>query len=202
MFRISCCRCFYEILGVNRSASDSDLKKAYKKLALQFHPDKNKTPGATDCFKAIGKAFAVLSDSKKRCDYDNYGPDIFDSSANFNSSRARSQSFHSSTSNLYTKSSNGMGHKQNCHHSQGGNSNHRTNYWNDDEFSADELFNLFFGNYAANNGNNGQSTVNGARQRNHNQRHTTPTVRNGNFVFSSSVIIDLKQKSNNFFHDN
>jgi DnaJ-class molecular chaperone len=175
---------------VNKSASDSDLKKAYKKLALQFHPDKNKTPGATECFKAIGKAFAVLSDTKKRTDYDSFGPDIFDSSAN--GSRARSQSFHSSGSNLYTKSNGGAGHKKNCHHSHGsdgggGGSNHRTNYWNDDEFSADELFNLFFGNYAASNTSNGQSRVNGTRQRNRSQRNQTPTVRNGNFVFTSTV---------------
>jgi DnaJ-class molecular chaperone len=172
---------------VSRSANDSDLRRAYKKLALQFHPDKNKTPGATDCFKAIGKAFAVLSDAKKRQDYDSFGPEIFDSSANLNRA-TRSPSFHSSTSNLHTKTNGG--HKQNCHHSQGGSgngsNNTRTNYWNDDEFSADELFNLFFGNYA--NGSNGQQQVNGARQRTRNQRNQTTTSRNGNFVFSSSVL--------------
>ena len=50
-FRIKNCKDFYEILGVPKTASEADLKKSYKKLALQFHPDKNKAPGATDAFK-------------------------------------------------------------------------------------------------------------------------------------------------------
>lgn len=52
--RIKNCKDYYEILGVNKDATDSDIKKAYKKLALQFHPDKNKCPGAAEAFKAIG----------------------------------------------------------------------------------------------------------------------------------------------------
>jgi DnaJ-class molecular chaperone len=57
---------------VARSVSDADLKKAYKKLALQYHPDKNKAPGASEAFKAIGKAFNILSDVKQRKQYDPY----------------------------------------------------------------------------------------------------------------------------------
>lgn len=49
--RIKRCKDYYEILGVNKDAPDSDLKKAYKKLALQLHPDKNKVPGASEAFK-------------------------------------------------------------------------------------------------------------------------------------------------------
>jgi len=71
--KIKICKDLYEILGVNKSASEGDLKKAYRKLALQFHPDKCKAPGATDAFKAIGKAFSILSDPKKREQYDQYG---------------------------------------------------------------------------------------------------------------------------------
>uniref|UniRef100_A0A1B6LIW9 J domain-containing protein n=1 Tax=Graphocephala atropunctata TaxID=36148 RepID=A0A1B6LIW9_9HEMI len=73
--RIRKCKDYYEILGVEKDASDSDIKKAYKKLALQLHPDKNKAPGAGEAFKAIGNAVAVLTDVEKRKQYDMYGAD-------------------------------------------------------------------------------------------------------------------------------
>ena len=57
--RVRKCQDYYEILGVTKEASESDLKKSYQKLALQFHPDKNHAPGAGEAFKAIGNAFAV-----------------------------------------------------------------------------------------------------------------------------------------------
>ncbi|XP_072523820.1 dnaJ homolog subfamily B member 12b [Salminus brasiliensis] len=71
--RIKQCKNYYEILGVQKDASDEDLKKAYRKLALKFHPDKNHAPGATEAFKAIGNAYAVLSNPEKRRQYDQYG---------------------------------------------------------------------------------------------------------------------------------
>lgn len=64
---------YYDILGVSKDAGETELKKSYRKLALQFHPDKNKAPGAGEAFKAIGNAFAVLSDPEKRRQYDLYG---------------------------------------------------------------------------------------------------------------------------------
>jgi len=71
--RIRKCKNYYEILGVGKDASESELKKAYRKLALAFHPDKNKAPGASEAFKAIGNAYAVLSEPEKKRQYDLYG---------------------------------------------------------------------------------------------------------------------------------
>lgn len=64
---------FYKILGIQKGANDDEIKKAYRKLALKYHPDKNKTPGADDRFKEIAEAYEVLSDKKKRDVYDQYG---------------------------------------------------------------------------------------------------------------------------------
>ncbi|XP_063817538.1 dnaJ homolog subfamily B member 12 [Pseudophryne corroboree] len=71
--RIKQCKDYYEILGVTREATEEDLKKSYRKLALKFHPDKNHAPGATEAFKAIGNAYAVLSNAEKRKQYDQFG---------------------------------------------------------------------------------------------------------------------------------
>ncbi|XP_016079110.1 PREDICTED: dnaJ homolog subfamily B member 14 [Miniopterus natalensis] len=67
---INKCKNYYEVLGVTKDAGDEDLKKAYRKLALKFHPDKNHAPGATDAFKKIGNAYAILSNPEKRKQYD------------------------------------------------------------------------------------------------------------------------------------
>jgi molecular chaperone DnaJ len=67
-------RDFYEVLGVSRTASDQEIKSAYRKLALQFHPDRN--PGnkeAEEAFKEAAEAYSVLSDAQKRANYDRFG---------------------------------------------------------------------------------------------------------------------------------
>merc|ERR1711962_1904960 len=64
---------YYSILGVAKGASDDEIKKAYRKLALKYHPDKNQSPGAEEKFKEIGEAYDVLSDAKKKQIYDQYG---------------------------------------------------------------------------------------------------------------------------------
>lgn len=64
---------YYRILGINKNANTEDIKKAYRQLALRYHPDKNKTAGAEEKFKEIAEAYEVLSDHKKRDIYDQYG---------------------------------------------------------------------------------------------------------------------------------
>lgn len=66
---------FYDTLGVPKDADDAAIKKAYKKLALQLHPDKCKAPSAEEAFKRIALAFQTLSDAEKRKNYDTFGED-------------------------------------------------------------------------------------------------------------------------------
>ncbi|MGE3858477.1 MAG: molecular chaperone DnaJ [Nitrososphaeraceae archaeon] len=66
-------RDYYEVLEVQKNASKDDIKTAYRKLALKFHPDRNKSPDAEEKFKEISEAYAVLSDNEKRTKYDTYG---------------------------------------------------------------------------------------------------------------------------------
>lgn len=114
--RIKRCKDYYEVLGVDKSCTDSDIKKAYKKLALQLHPDKNRAPGAVEAFKSVGNAVAVLTDPQKRKAYDLYGSD-------------GQQAY-------------GRGGDQRQY-------NHNNEYQFsrgfESEFTADELFNMFFG---------------------------------------------------------
>ena len=64
---------YYEILGVEKTADDNQIKKAYRKLAIKFHPDKNKAKSAEEAFKKVNQAFCVLSDKTKRKNYDMFG---------------------------------------------------------------------------------------------------------------------------------
>jgi len=66
-------RDYYEILGVARDASDDDLKRSYRKLAMQYHPDRNRESDAEERFKEISEAYEVLTDGQKRAAYDRYG---------------------------------------------------------------------------------------------------------------------------------
>ena len=66
-------RDYYEVLGVDKSSSPDEIKSQYRKLALKFHPDRNKSPDAQEHFKEISEAYAVLSDSSKRELYDQHG---------------------------------------------------------------------------------------------------------------------------------
>ncbi|MBU3957108.1 DnaJ domain-containing protein [Patescibacteria group bacterium] len=71
-------RDYYDILGVSKNTSKEEIRKAYRKLALQWHPDRNKTSQANDKFKEINEAYEVLSDPKKKETYDQFGHAAFD----------------------------------------------------------------------------------------------------------------------------
>lgn len=70
-------RDFYEVLGVGKSASTAEIKSAYRKLALEWHPDRNKAADANEKFKEINEAYAVLSDPQKKSAYDQFGHAAF-----------------------------------------------------------------------------------------------------------------------------
>ncbi len=64
---------YYEILGISKEASEEDVRKSFRKKALEFHPDRNKDPGAEQKFKEVNEAYQILMDSEKRARYDRYG---------------------------------------------------------------------------------------------------------------------------------
>lgn len=69
---------YYSLLGINRQADEDQIKKAYRKMAMKYHPDRNKdNPKAEDQFKKVSEAYAVLSDAEKRKQYDRFGSDGF-----------------------------------------------------------------------------------------------------------------------------
>ncbi|KAJ7180732.1 hypothetical protein C8R46DRAFT_1070421 [Mycena filopes] len=115
--RVRACKVteYYEILSVKRDCEEAEVKKAYRKLALALHPDKNGAPGADEAFKLVSKAFQVLSDPQKRSIYDRSGSDPEDRSSGMPSRSSGFQSF------------NGGG---------GG---------FEGELSPEDLFNMFFG---------------------------------------------------------
>jgi molecular chaperone DnaJ len=75
--------CYYELLGVAREAPEETIRKAYRKLALKYHPDRNKEPEAEQKFKEVSEAYAVLSDSDKRARYDRFGHSGVDGNVDF-----------------------------------------------------------------------------------------------------------------------
>jgi molecular chaperone DnaJ len=82
-------RDYYSVLGVNRDASEDDIKKAYRKLAMKHHPDRNQEQGSEEKFKEAKEAYEILSDARKRAAYDQFGHAGVDPSAGFGAAGAR-----------------------------------------------------------------------------------------------------------------
>ncbi|KAJ1857603.1 Chaperone protein dnaJ [Coemansia sp. RSA 1822] len=111
---------YYKVLAIERTATEVEIKKAYRKSALAFHPDKNTAPGADEAFKLVAHAFTVLSDKDKRAHYDRFGAESRGGGPSYSAQQQQHAAF------------NGMF----------GNSRYRTA---EDEISPEDLFNMFFG---------------------------------------------------------
>ncbi|KAJ2898689.1 Chaperone protein dnaJ [Coemansia aciculifera] len=116
---------YYKVLGAERSATDAELKRAYRRSALLFHPDKNFAPGADEAFKLVAHAFTILSDADKRAHYDRFG--VADKSSDYASTAAAQ---HQQQYRGRRQAAGGGGF--------------------DDEISPEDLFNMFFGGGAGN----------------------------------------------------
>jgi molecular chaperone DnaJ len=95
-------RDYYEVLGVQRGASEADMKAAFRKLAMQHHPDRN--PGDNDCehrFKEINEAYDILKDADKRAAYDRFGHAAFEHGTGGNSGHGFGDDFASTFSNIF-----------------------------------------------------------------------------------------------------
>ncbi|KAH9419693.1 uncharacterized protein LOC113789773 [Dermatophagoides pteronyssinus] len=128
-------RDYYEILGIKRDASEREIKKAFRNLAIKYHPDKNKDPGAEEKFREIATAYDVLSDKEKRKQYDQFGET--DNMAN-KFTNANFQDIFANFEDIFQMFN---------HHTGGGNHHHHQQHQHF-SFSFDDLFddNDDFGN--------------------------------------------------------
>jgi len=154
--RINNCKTYYSILGVDRSASEQVLKKAYRKAALKMHPDKNGAPGASDAFKKIGSAYSVLSDKEKKRQYDLTDGDI--------------------TKDAHQDYSRGSNVRRRHGHST---FRHGGQYYEFEEGpSAEDIFNMFFGGGFEHATSGRMHRTHGQRRhpQQHTQEHSSPLV--------------------------
>jgi len=144
---------YYSILGLEKSCSVEEIRKAYRKLSLKVHPDKNKAPGSEEAFKKVSKAFKCLSDDGSRRDYDQGGlVDEFDSGYGQNHSFRRRRRRAATSHDIF-----------------------------EDEFDPDEIFRAFFGQSDVFGGrrNHVYRTHGGGGMGHHHHHHQRPEVQGG-----------------------
>ncbi|XP_070558132.1 dnaJ homolog subfamily B member 9-like [Ptychodera flava] len=183
---------YYDILGVPRDSSDRQIKKAFRKLAVKYHPDKNKDPDAEKKFVEIAKAYEVLSDPNKRRQYDQLGPSAFEDQANRGGAGGGGGfdfNFHDFFKN-FDDSFNAFHGHDSGHRRKGGNTfgfnfggshfKFDQDFWGDDGDDDDfgfDMFGDFFGSHGGGgNGfhfNFGGPTVKQHHQNTHTQTHKT-----------------------------
>lgn len=156
--KIKKCKNYYDVLGIDKNATDQDIRKAYKKLALQLHPDKNHAPGSSEAFKAISNAVAILTDSKKRKEYD-----LFELHKNDNNNM---RSYRNNYEYAYERGF-------------------------ESDISAEELFNIFFGNSF----NDLNSTIFNQFQ----HQHYHHDINSTNFAFILILILIIISMLSSFF---
>lgn len=157
-------RDYYTILGVPRTATEREIKKAFRKLAIKYHPDKNKSEDAEKLFRDIAEAHEVLSDEKKRKIYDRYGEDGLKDQAGFDSS-----SFDFNFNDFFKDHTSFFNDDESDHFGDSffgnsfgfGHNNHHNNNGHDED--------SFFGNFGGfgfhEDNDNSEGTVNGHFQR-------------------------------------
>lgn len=158
--KINNCKSYYQVLSVSQDATDNEIKKSYKKLALHLHPDKNHAPGAVEAFKTLGNAMAVLTDARKRKEYDLSGGNYITPNGNSNYSKSPS-----SYNQYYS-------HSHQHHHY----SSSEASFSGGEEFTAEELFHMFFGNYPSSQAHYRRRPYQSANQRQPQEQGQQPSL--------------------------
>lgn len=126
----------YELLGVQKNASDREIKKAFRKLSLQYHPDKNKDPNAENIFREIAEAYTILSDPEKRRRFDQFG---YEDEANHGGggSYGGGQQFHFNMHDFFKNFDDAFHHQAKGHHDH---HHHQQHHHSFGGFNFDDIF--------------------------------------------------------------